>query len=112
MNLKADVERIDTTTVVVRLTGKMTLGMTLHEVESTINKLAWDGTKKLILDLSGVEYADSAGLGLIMLLYGRMKTVGGQLRLVAPRKQLLDVFKLTATDSILTIDPDLATALA
>jgi anti-sigma B factor antagonist len=113
MNLNAEVERIDATTVVVRLTGRMNLGMRLHEVETTINKLAWDdGTRKLILELSGVEHADSAGLGLLMLLYGRMKTVGGQLRLVAPRKQLLDVFKLTCTDSILTIDPDLATALA
>ena len=112
MNLTAEVERIDVTTVVVKLAGKMTLGIRLHEVESTINKLAFDGTKKLVLELSGVEYADSAGLGLLMLLYGRMKTVGGQLRLVAPRKQLLDVFKLTSTDSILSIDPDLATALA
>ncbi len=112
MNLNAEVERIDATTVVVKLTGRMNLGMRLHEVESTINKLAYEGTKKLILELSGVEYADSAGLGLLMLLYGRMKTVGGQLRLVAPRKQLLDVFKLTCTDSILTIDPDLPTALA
>ncbi len=112
MNLNAEVERIDATTVVVTLSGRMTLGMRLHEIESTINKLAWDGTRKLVLDLSGVEYADSAGLGLMMLLYGRMKTVGGQLRLVAPRKQLQDVFKLTCTDTILTIDPDRAAALA
>ncbi|MGO8721042.1 MAG: STAS domain-containing protein [Acidobacteriaceae bacterium] len=112
MNLNAQVERIDATTVVVTLTGRMTLGMRLHEVEATINKIAWDGTHKLVLELSGVEYADSASLGLLMLLYGRMKTVGGQLRLVAPRKQLLDIFKLTCTDSILTIDPDLPAALA
>ena len=46
MNLTAEVERIDATTVVVKLTGRMNLGMRLHEVESTINKLAWDGTKK------------------------------------------------------------------
>ncbi len=32
MNLNVEVERIDATTVVVKLTGKMTLGMTLHEV--------------------------------------------------------------------------------
>jgi anti-sigma B factor antagonist len=112
MNLTAEVERIDATTVVVKLTGRMNLGTRLQEAESTINKIAYDGTRKLVLELSGVEYADSAGLGLIMLLYGRMKIVGGQLHLVAPRKQLLDVFKLTCTDSILTIDPDLATALA
>lgn len=65
-----------------------------------------------MLDLAGVEYADSAGLGLLMLLYGKMKTRGGQLRLVAPDKHMLDLFKMTCTDTILTIDPDRATALA
>ncbi len=46
MNLTAEVERIDATTVVVKLTGRMNLGMRLHEVESTINKLACEGTKE------------------------------------------------------------------
>ena len=112
MNLNAAIERVDAATVFITLTGRMTLGMSLREVESKINHIAEDGTRKMILDLSGVEYTDSAGLGLLMLLYGRMKTQGGQLRLVAPDKQLLNLFKLTCTDTILTIDPDRATALA
>lgn len=37
---------------------------------------------------------------------------GGQLRLVAPDKQLRALFKLTCTDTILIIDPDRAAALA
>ena len=112
MNLDTVVERIDATTVVITLKGRMTLGMSLREVESKINHIAEDGTRKLVLDMAGVEYVDSAGLGLLMLLYGKMKTEGGQLRLVAPDKQLLALFKLTCTDSILTIDPDRAAALA
>ena len=113
MNLNAAIERVDAATVFIALSGRMTLGMSLREVESKINHIAEeDGTRKLVLDLSGVEYTDSAGLGLLMLLYGRMKTQGGQLRLVAPDKQLLNLFKLTCTDTILTIDSDRATALA
>lgn len=56
-----------------------------------------------------MEYADSAGLG--MLLYGTMKTPGGQLRLAAPSERLLRVFELTSTDSVLEILPDRAAAL-
>lgn len=113
MNLNAAIERVDAATAIVTLTGRMTLGMSLREVESKINHVAQDGaTRKLILDLSGVEYADSAGLGLVMLLFGRMKTQGGQLRLVAPDKQLRNLFKITCTDTILTINEDRAAALA
>ena len=97
---------------IAKLSGRMTLGMRLREVESRIDEAAGDGAVKLILDLSQVNYADSAGLGLIMILYGKMKTAGGQLRIVAPNESLLTLFKRTCIDSILTIDPDLATALA
>lgn len=32
MSLEAEVERVDAATVVVMLTGRMTLGMRLHEI--------------------------------------------------------------------------------
>lgn len=111
MILDAEIEHVDPATAVVRLEGRMTLGTRLREIESKISDLSDDGIQKLIVDLSRVEFADSAGLGLIMFLYGKMKTAGGQLRLVTPGPRLLELFAMTHTDSILTIDPDLATAL-
>jgi anti-anti-sigma factor len=45
----------------------------------------------LCVDLAGVDYADSSGLGFLMLLHGRVKTKGGQLRLAGPNKSLLDL---------------------
>jgi anti-anti-sigma regulatory factor len=47
-----------------------------------------------------------------MILYGKMKSAGGQLRIVAPNEFVLDLFKKTCIDGILTVDPDLATAIA
>jgi anti-sigma B factor antagonist len=112
MILDADIDRTTPATPIVKLSGRMTLGMRLREVESRIDEAAGDGATKLILDVSAVDYADSAGIGLFMILYGKMKATGGQLRIVAPNPSLLDLFKRTCIDSILTIDPDLATALA
>jgi anti-sigma B factor antagonist len=111
MILDSEIERVNPTTAVVRLSGRMTLGTRLREMESKISDLSDDGVKKLVVDLSGVEFADSAGLGLIMFLYGKMKTAGGQLRLVTPGPRLLELFTMTHTNSILTIDPDMASAL-
>jgi anti-sigma B factor antagonist len=111
MILEAELERVDPTTAVFRLTGRMTLGMRLREVESKITDVADNGIHKLVLDLSGIEFLDSAGLGALMILYGNMKVHGGQLRLVAPGSKVLDVLKLTRTDSILAIDANLEAAL-
>jgi len=112
MILEVDIDLSNPAAPIAKLSGRMTLGMRLREVESRIDEAAGDGAVKLILDLSQVNYADSAGLGLIMILYGKMKTVGGQLRIVAPNESVLELFKRTCIDSILTIDPDLATAVA
>jgi anti-sigma B factor antagonist len=87
-------------------------GERLREVESEISTVANQGTHKLILDLSGIEYLDSAGLGALMMLYGNMKARGGQFRLVAPSAKVLDVLKSTRANSILNIDRNLEAALA
>ncbi|MBB5342872.1 STAS domain-containing protein [Tunturibacter empetritectus] len=112
MILEAELERTDTKTAIFRLTGRMTLGLRLREVESRITAAADKGIRKLILELSGVEFLDSAGLGFLMILYGKMKTNNGELRLVAPTERVLDVLKITCTDAILPIDPTLEAALA
>jgi len=112
MILEAVYEPVDLTTAVFRLTGRMTLGERLREVELQIGEVANHGIYKLILDLSGVEYIDSAGLGALMILYGNMKVRGGQFRLVAPASKVLDVLKFTRANSILNIDQNLEAALA
>jgi anti-sigma B factor antagonist len=112
MILEAELERVDPSTAIFRLSGRMTLGMRLREVESKISDTASQGIEKLILDLSAIDFLDSAGLGAIMILYGNMKVRGGQLRLVAPGERVLDVLKMTHTDSILPIDSSLQAALA
>lgn len=112
MILGAEFEPVDLTTAVFRMTGRMTLGTRLREVETKISEVVSHGIHKLILDLSGIEYLDSAGLGVLMILNGKMKTRGGQLRLVAPGAKVLEVIKMTHTDSILNIDRNLEAALA
>jgi anti-sigma B factor antagonist len=112
MILEAEFEPVDLTTAVFRLTGRMILGTRLREVESTISEIANHGIHRLILDLSGIEYLDSAGLGALLILYGNMKVRGGQFRLVAPGAKVHEVLKMTHTDSILKIDRTLEAALA
>jgi anti-sigma B factor antagonist len=111
MLLDDSVERIDEATAVATITGRMTLGMRLREIESKLNQLVDGGVRTLVIEMHGIDYADSAGLGLIMLLYGKMKTVKGSLRIVNPSPTVAQLFELTNTNQILSIYPDRAAAL-
>jgi anti-sigma B factor antagonist len=111
MLLDFTTEQIDEATMVVTLTGRMTLGMRLRELEIQLNRAVDGGVRRLVLEISGIDYADSAGLGLLMLLYGKMKTVKGSLCIVAPTPTVQQLFELTNTNQLLSIYPDRAAAL-
>jgi anti-sigma B factor antagonist len=106
------IDKVDDSSAVVTITGKMTLGSRMREVEAKLDDLASHGTRLLVLDMAGVEYVDSAGLGVLMLLYGRMKTLQGRFALVAPNANVMKLLQLTSTDKILGVFPDRAAALA
>jgi anti-sigma B factor antagonist len=111
MSVTASIEQMDDYALVV-LAGRITLGSSLSLVESQIRSLINGGAFKLVFDLTGVEFVDSAGLGMLVYAYGSLASKGGVLRLcgVGPRVQSL--LELTKTNTILTVDATRADSLA
>lgn len=91
----------------VKFTGRITQGSSLSLAEAQLNQLVVNqGVVKIIFDLTDVDFIDSAGLGFIVLLRGKLKDKGGQLRLANPNPRVLELFRLTHTDGFLEIDAD------
>ena len=57
----------------------------------------------MVLDLSGVDAIDSAGLGELVMLYMRTKASQCELRLAAPRPEIWDLLHLTNLTSVLQV---------
>jgi anti-anti-sigma factor len=91
--------------------GRFTLGNRLSETEGLINSLINDGVRKLVLDLTHVEFVDSAGLGVIMHAFGELEQLGGRLRISGANEHVQRLFTITHTGTILTLDPDLVTSI-
>lgn len=53
---------------------------------------------RLVLDLSDVGFLDSTGLGVIVGVLKRVRSLGGDLRLVCPGENVRRVFEITALD--------------
>jgi len=91
--------------------GRFTLGNRLSEMEAHVNSLIHEGVRKLVIDLTQVEFVDSAGLGVIMRAFGDLEQAGGQLRIAGPNEQVQRLFDITHTGAILSVDPDLVTSV-
>ena len=61
---------------------------------------------KLVLELSGIDFMDSSGLGLIMGRYALMQRLGGAVSLKAPNERLVKIFELSGLFRVIGLDTD------
>jgi anti-sigma B factor antagonist len=88
-------ERIVGDVTILDLKGKMTLGEGDELLKDKINSLIHQGQKNLLLNLEGVPYIDSAGLGEIVRTYTTVSRQGGALKLVNLTKRITDLLSIT-----------------
>ena len=68
------------------------------------------GAQKVILDMTQLAYVDSAGLGMLLQTASKIKQAGGGLRLANVGTRVMQVIKMTHTDSVLPSDVDVKTS--
>lgn len=95
----------------ISCSGRFTLGTRLSETEAMMQTMLDEGVRKLVLDLTHVDFVDSAGLGIIMRISGEMNECGGHFRIAGPHEQVRRLFDITRTSGILLVDADLVTSV-
>ena len=88
-------ERIVGDVTILDLKGKMTLGEGDELLKDKINSLIHQGQKNLLLNLEGVPYIDSAGLGEVVRTYTTVSRQGGSLKLLNLTKRIEDLRAIT-----------------
>ena len=85
---------------VVELSGRIALGKESNEIEPVVARLLAEGVRKLIMDISGVSYIDSAGMGQIAYTAGKVQQAGGKCFVAGAKGLVLDVFRITRIDTV------------
>jgi len=111
MMLETEVFEVEPDITVVSCAGRFTLGTQLRLTESMINTLIQKGARKLVVDLTHTEIVDSAGLGVLMHVFGELEQMGGEMRVAGPNDRVANLFQVTHTNGILALDPDLMTSV-
>ena len=96
---------------VAALSGEIDFHTAPHLHTSGID-LIEQGHHRLILDLTGVSFCDSAGLSALIRLWHAAQGTGGSLALAAVPERLMRLLTLTGLDTVLPIHKTAAEALA
>ena len=108
MITETSVSHLDPDITVVRISGRLHLGNLLAGVENAIKKLIAEGARKMVVDLEGLDYIDSAGIGMLVSCYGEIDAAGGSLRLAGARGTVAKAFGITKLDRLISFDADVS----
>ncbi len=65
---------------VLDMSGKITIGEGSVSLRTAVRRLLEEGKKRILLNLAGVSYIDSSGIGELVSSYTAINKEGGQLK--------------------------------
>ena len=80
---------------VLDMSGKITIGEGSVALRTAIRRLLEEGKKRILLNLAGVNYIDSSGIGELVSSYTAINKEGGQLKLLNLTQKLQDILTIT-----------------
>jgi len=96
---------------ILAVTGELELA-TAPQLRQRVVGLVGDGDTRIVLDLSGVDFADSVGLGVVVAALKRVRGRGGDLVVAGAVPRVRDLFEITRLDEIIDLFPSVGDALA
>lgn len=88
--------------------------LTFFEVgilRENITRLVREGRKQMVLNLSGLQYLDSSGIGELARLYVMVVKSGGEMKVVGLSPKIEEVLKITHLYQVFPEFPDEQAAL-
>ena len=101
LRLGIDVQQV-TGIPVLKVTGEIDI-YTAPMFKQAVVNMVTEGSKNVIIDLSGVTFMDSSGFGTLLGATRRLRPSGGGLHLAAPNSTIQRMLRLTRLDSIMRI---------
>lgn len=80
-------------------------------LRSALESAAAGAGARVLVDLGGVSFLDSTGLGVLVGGLRRCRVAGGALRVVCTDAAMLELFRVTGLLEVLDVHRDLAAAL-
>lgn len=108
--MQIDVTEPQSGTAVLTLDGRLNM-VSAPQLKTAITEAVEGGRARVVVDLAGVGFMDSSGLGVLIGGLKRARQDGGDLRITGVTQQVATVLQLTNLDRVLHSYADVAGAL-
>jgi anti-sigma B factor antagonist len=85
---------------------------TAPQFRERLIQLVDQGQRRIVVDLEGVEFLDSTGLGVLVGGLKRVRSHDGDLALVCTQRRILKVLEITGLTKVFSIHDSVDTAVA
>jgi anti-sigma B factor antagonist len=97
--------------IVVDVVGRLTLSDSRTQLRDLVHVFTGNGHKKFLINLAGVDFVDSDGLGELTRCYSIVRQVGGEMKLVHVHKKVQALLELTRLINLFEIHSEERAAL-
>jgi anti-sigma B factor antagonist len=111
MTLEVQTRQTEGGVTVVAPTGRLDVAGA-PALKDAISELAQNGPPRVVIDMEGVSFVDSTGLGSVIAALKQIRNRQGELRLAAPNQQVRVVLELTTLDKVFPYFATVEEALA
>jgi anti-sigma B factor antagonist len=99
VSLEVESRQTDSGVTVLAPSGRLDVGGA-PALKEAVSEAMKNGQPRLVIDMEGVTFVDSSGLGSVVSALKQVRTSKGDLRLAAPNQQVRVVLELTTLDRV------------
>ncbi|HKE22072.1 MAG TPA: STAS domain-containing protein [Bryobacteraceae bacterium] len=92
--------------VILALDGRITVGSEAGALRDKIGALAAAGMRKIVLDMSQVDYVDSTGLGALVMCATSLRKSEGNMKLLNLNRRNIELLVMTKLATVFEIFND------
>jgi anti-anti-sigma factor len=97
---------------IIALEGNLMGGPDATSLNSQIHELIEQGSTRIVIDLAGVDFMNSSGLGLLLGTTSAVRNAGGALSIANASAKVETIIKIAKLGSVLETHPSLDEAIA
>ncbi|HEY6116055.1 MAG TPA: STAS domain-containing protein [Candidatus Dormibacteraeota bacterium] len=99
MALEVETRQVESGVTVVAPTGRLDVSGA-PALKEAISEAVRNGPPRVVIDMGGISFVDSTGLGSVISALKQVRGSQGELRLAAPNQQARVVLELTTLDRV------------
>lgn len=108
--MPVETKLLESGVAVIAITGRLALGGETEKLEAAVEQLIAQARKTIVLDIAGLDYVDSSGVGTLVACLTRSRKAGGELKVAGANPRIRRIFTMTGVEGMMPLFDNLAAA--